>query len=684
MLETIGWTPLIRLSRLGAGIRTPIYGKAEYANPGASVKDRIGLAIIEDAERRGELKPGGTIVEGTSGNTGVGLAIAASLKGYRCIFTMPDKMSQEKVRLLKAYGAEVVITPTAVPPDHPDNYVMKAKQIVKETPGAVLANQFYNPINPEAHYATTGPEIWEQTEGKVTHLVAGAGTGGTVSGVGKYLKEKNPKVRVIAADPIGSLYSHYHRSRTLGEGHPYKVEGIGGDKIPSTLWFDYVDEFRQVPDRTSFSLARRLAREEGILAGGSTGTNLYIALEVAREVDNPAALVVTIISDTGERYLSKVFNDEWMQENQMLEAPRMTVEQLLERRPPSAPPLVSVAPAAAVRQALNLMSTWGVSQIPVIDNGESLGGLIEGTLMTRALAQPSLLDRPVREVMEAPFPEVDASSPTDRVGAMLSRESPAALVRKDGRVIGIVSRYDVLQQLIGTGDMRITVLTGGTSSERDVALASAVQVIAALRTRGHEVAVVDTVRGFIPPADESRLLSASVGTAPPSIDALRDLERGLLLSGLGNLAVVRTADVLFLALHGGRGEDGTIQTLLEVVGVPYTGSGRLGQRHGDGQGRVEASLPGRGGTDRRLGDGPRRRWSDRTRAWVAGGRQTLQAGLDRRADRGQGPLGLRPGRGPGRPVRRRGHDRGIRVRQGAHRRGPRGSAPGGRGNHSPA
>jgi cystathionine beta-synthase len=450
VLETIGWTPLIRLSRLGAGIRTPLYGKAEYANPGASVKDRIGLAIIEDAERRGELKPGGTIVEGTSGNTGVGLAIAASLKGYRCIFTMPDKMSQEKVRLLKAYGAEVVITPTAVPPDHPDNYVMKAKQIVKETPGAILANQFYNPINPEAHYATTGPEIWQQTEGKVTHLVAGAGTGGTISGAGKYLKEQNPKVRVIAADPIGSLYTHYHRSRTLGEGHPYKVEGIGGDKIPTTLWFDYVDEFRQVPDRTSFGLARRLAREEGILAGGSTGTNLYIALEVAREVSDSEALVVTILCDTGERYLSKVFNDEWMQENQMLEAPRTTVEQLLQRRPGNAPPLVSVAPSAAVRQALNLMSTWSVSQIPVIDNGESLGGLIEGTLMTRALAQPSLLDRPVREVMEAPFPEVEASTSTDRVGAMLTRESPAALVRKDGKVIGIVSRYDVLQQLIGT------------------------------------------------------------------------------------------------------------------------------------------------------------------------------------------------------------------------------------------
>jgi cystathionine beta-synthase len=450
VLETIGWTPLIHLARVAAGFRTPVYGKAEYANPGASVKDRIGLAIIEDAERRGDLKPGGTIVEGTSGNTGVGLAIAAAIKGYHCIFTMPDKMSQEKVRLLKAYGAEVVITPTAVPPDHPDHYVMKAKQIVRETPGAILADQFYNPINPEAHYATMGPEIWEQTEGKVTHLVAGAGTGGTVSGAGKYLKERNPRIRVIAGDPIGSLYTHYHRNRTMGEGHPYKVEGIGGDKIPSTIWFDSIDEFRQVPDRTAFTMARRLAREEGILVGGSAGLNVWLALEIARELDDPAALVVTILCDTGERYLSKLFNDEWMQENQMLEAPRISVEQLLQRRPSGAPSLVSVAPAAAVRQALNLMSTWGVSQIPVVENGESVGGLIEGTLMTRALSQPALLDRPVREVMEAPFPEVDAATPSDRVGVMLTRESPAALVRKDGKLIGIVSRYDVLQQLIGT------------------------------------------------------------------------------------------------------------------------------------------------------------------------------------------------------------------------------------------
>ena len=450
VLPTIGWTPLIRLQRVGAGLRTPIYGKAEYANPGGSVKDRIGLKIIEDAERRGELKPGGTIVEGTSGNTGVGLAVAAALKGYRCIFTMPDKMSQEKVRLLKAYGAEVVITPTAVPPDHPENYINKAKQIVKDTPGAILANQFFNQVNPEAHYETTGPEIWAQTEGRVTHYVAGAGTGGTVSGAGKYLKEKNPKVRVIGGDPQGSLYTGFSRTQSLGEGYPYKVEGIGGDKIPSTIWFDVVDEFRQVSDRDAFSMARRMAREEGILVGGSAGLNVALAVEIAREVDDPSACIVTILCDTGERYLSKLFNDEWMQENQLLEAPRVTVEELIARRSAGAPSLVSVAPTAAVRQALNLMNTWDVSQIPVLENGTCIGALIENDLMTRALAQPSLLDRPVREVMNPPLPSVEAQTPTDRLAPILTRESPAALVKKDGVLIGIVSRYDVLQQLIGT------------------------------------------------------------------------------------------------------------------------------------------------------------------------------------------------------------------------------------------
>jgi cystathionine beta-synthase len=325
---------------------------------------------------------------------------------------------------------------------------MKAKQIVKDTPNAILANQFYNQVNPEAHYTTTGPEIWQQTEGRVTHFVAGAGTGGTVSGAGKYLKEKNPKIRVIAGDPVGSLYTNYHHTGTMGEGHPYKVEGIGGDKIPSTVWFDWIDEFRQVSDKASFLMARRLAREEGLLLGGSTGLNVQIALDLARELADPDALVVTILCDTGERYLSKQFNDAWMQENQMLDTPRSTVRELLERRPAGAPAVVSVAPAAAVRQALNLMATWGVSQIPVIDNGQSVGGLIEGTLMTRALAQPALLERPVSEVMDPPFPEVESGTTVDRVGAMLTRESPAALVRKEGKLVGIVSRYDVLQQLI--------------------------------------------------------------------------------------------------------------------------------------------------------------------------------------------------------------------------------------------
>ncbi|HZE75611.1 MAG TPA: pyridoxal-phosphate dependent enzyme [Gemmatimonadales bacterium] len=449
VLDTIGWTPLIRLARVGAGVRTPIYGKAEHKNPGGSVKDRIGLAIIEDAEAGGRLKAGGTIVEATSGNTGIGLAMAAAIKGYRCVFTMPDKMSQEKVRMLKAYGAEVVVTPTAVPPDHPDHYRMKAQQIVRETPGAILADQYFNPVNPDVHYRTTGPEIWTQTGGLITHFVVAAGTGGTVSGAAKYLKEKNPKIRVVSGDPEGSVYTPYATTGEVKGGAPYKVEGIGGDAIPENIWFDYIDEFRAVSDRTAMLMTRRLAREEGILVGSSSGVNVALALDVARELDDPAALIVTVLCDTGERYLSKVFNDEWMRENQLLDSPRTTVEQLLGRRPTGSPPLVSVAPAAMVRQALNLMNTWDVSQIPVVDDGEAIGTLLENTLMTRALAQPALLDRPVREVMDPPLPIVDAHFPTDRLGAMLTRESPAALVRKEGKLVGIVSRYDVLQQLIG-------------------------------------------------------------------------------------------------------------------------------------------------------------------------------------------------------------------------------------------
>src|SRR5581483_1115540 len=340
ILDTIGWTPLVRLNKVTQGLRTPVYAKAEFFNPGGSVKDRIGIAMIEAAEREGRLKPGGLIVEATSGNTGVGLALAAAVKGYRCIFTMPDKMSQEKARLLRALGAEVIITPTAVPPDHPDNYIVKGRAIAAAHPNAIFADQHYNPVNPEVHYRTTGPEIWEQTGGKVTHFVCSPGTGGTVSGAGRYLKERNPAVRVIAGDPAGSIYAQYAHTREKGEGHPYKVEGIGGDKLPSSLHWDVIDEWITVSDKDAMLMARRLAREEGLFAGGSTGVNVVAALQVARRINDPAALVVT------------------------------------------------VPPTATVRQALNLMSTYNVSQVPVLDGGDGVGAVSEQALMARALEEP--------------------------------------------------------------------------------------------------------------------------------------------------------------------------------------------------------------------------------------------------------------------------------------------------------
>jgi cystathionine beta-synthase len=447
VLETIAWTPLIRLNKVTAGIKTPVYAKAEIFNPGGSVKDRIGMPIIEKAEREGKLKPGGVIVEGTSGNTGVGLAIAAALKGYRCIFTMPDKMSQEKVRLLKAFGAEVIITPTA---DHPDSYGSVVKRIAKETPNAVLADQFYNPANPEAHYATTGPELWEQTEGKITHFVAGAGTGGTITGVARYLKEKNPKVQIVGADPVGSILAEMWRSggKSKPEGVPYKVEGIGQDKIPGTLDLSLIDEYQTVGDRDAFAMARRLTREEALFVGGSSGLIAHVALSVARRINDPKACVVTVLCDTGERYLSKLYNDEWMRENQMLDGEKATIGQLLGGKGGSIPALVSTTPGASVRQALGLMSLHDVSQLPVMDGSNCVGSVSESVLSVRSLEDTKVLERTVSDVMDAPFPIVETGTAADAVIKLLGRNNSAVLVRDHGTVQGILTRSDLLQHLM--------------------------------------------------------------------------------------------------------------------------------------------------------------------------------------------------------------------------------------------
>jgi cystathionine beta-synthase len=436
ILDAIGHTPLVQLNRMAEGLQAKVAVKVEMTNPGGSVKDRVALAMIAEAEQKGLLRPGGTIIEATAGNTGVGLAMVAAVKGYRCIFVLPDKMSNEKIALLKAYGAEVVITPTNVPPDSPESYNGVADRLSREIPGAWRPNQFTNLANPEIHYRTTGPEIWEQTRGKITVFVAGVGTGGTVSGVGRYLKERNPNIKVVGADPEGSVLSG-------GSPKPWKVEGIGEDFVPKTFSSQYVDEWERVSDAESFHVARELARREGMLLGGSTGTNVAAALRYARRL-GPGHLVVALGCDTGRNYLSKFFDDRWLAENKLTftEPHAHTVGDLLKKRGDRK--LVTVSPDTTIERAIQLMEETGISQLPVMDGGKPVGSLQEVTL-ARVLhdgRDPNQVS--VGEVMARPLPVLDVHTHLDEAYRLLLAGYTGVLATHEGRVVDIVTRIDLI------------------------------------------------------------------------------------------------------------------------------------------------------------------------------------------------------------------------------------------------
>jgi len=443
VLGLIGHTPLIKLNRLSKGLKPLVLAKMENLNPGFSVKDRIGVSMVEAAERAGVLKPGGTIVEATSGNTGIGLAIVAAVKGYKCIFVMTDKASVEKSRYLKALGADVVITPVSAKPGTPDHYVSTARRIASETSNSFYPDQYSHPANPEAHYRTTGPELWEQTEGEITHFVSGIGTGGTISGTGRFLKEKNPNIKVIGADPYGSIYKTYKETGKIPETTPYLVEGIGQEVLPANAQLQYVDEVMNISDRDSFEAARQLGRVEGIFCGGSSGTNCAAALRLARDLDENA-VVVFVVCDTGEHYLSKFHSDEWMKEKRLLEPQKITAGLLNETKTKGAPrELVTVTPNELVSAALAKMNELGLTQIPVLEDGKSVGSLRENHLLSKVFNERDLLEAPVSKVMDKSFPLVDVDDDVNLVSRKL-RSSPAVLIEEYGRITGIITRHDLL------------------------------------------------------------------------------------------------------------------------------------------------------------------------------------------------------------------------------------------------
>jgi cystathionine beta-synthase len=449
ILEAIGHTPLVRLNRLTKDFKAELYVKADFMNPGGSVKDRIGVSMIEEAERTGLLKPGGTIIEGTSGNTGIGLALVAAVRGYKMVFTITDKQSKEKVDLLKALGAEVIVCPTAVEPDDPRSYYSVAKKLAADIPNSFYPNQYGNPMNPEAHYRTTGPEIWEDTEGKITHFVCGMGTGGTISGVGKYLKEKNPAVKVIGVDPVGSLYYEFVKTGKVGKAKTYVVEGIGEDIFPATMDFSVLDDVLQVNDQECFAYARKLVKGEGIFTGGSGGGCVSAALRLAREL--PAGnLVVAFLPDTGMRYLSKVYSDEWMRERgyEDTEVPLTASDVVgVKHRGGKVRPMILASPHQTVFHALRTMQEQDISQVPVFEENKNVGTIYEDQILNLALQGKDLRKLVIREVMSKPLPQVAHDAPVQKVTYLLSHEGPAVFVVMGEGRYEILTKYDLMDTI---------------------------------------------------------------------------------------------------------------------------------------------------------------------------------------------------------------------------------------------